>query len=187
MTLPPKPMPTSARRSVYTVDRPERTSLSDGELLSEFADTRRSLSRTLDSIDRLEAELDRRRRDALEFVEWQQRMLAEGTPESLDRLEVVRTDFIDVIRPEQIAAARAMARPVAEAVGMPVVAPVVAPAAAPDVDVASAAPTPTPAEPVAPVVPVVPVEQVVPVEPTTPRRGWFRRLLARTEPAEPAR
>ncbi len=75
---------------------PRRRSLADADLLRtiETADTPGG---TLSAMDQLEAQLRLREQEAREFGEWQQRMLAIGTPEALRSLDAALPAFTGVV------------------------------------------------------------------------------------------
>ncbi|MES2170084.1 MAG: cytosine permease [Actinomycetota bacterium] len=75
---------------------PRRRSLADADLLRtvEAADTPGG---TLSAMDQLEAQLRLREQEAREFGDWQQRMLAIGTPEALRSLDAARPAFTGVV------------------------------------------------------------------------------------------
>lgn len=72
---------------------PVRQSLPDDALAQWIGD-----GATLESIELLEREMSLRKQDAASFVEWEQSMLALGTPEALGAVDHARTGFADVLQ-----------------------------------------------------------------------------------------
>ena len=54
---------------------------------------------TLDALERLEEQLRLREEDAREFAEWQDTMLASGSPEAVAEVESARSEFQDILAP----------------------------------------------------------------------------------------
>jgi purine-cytosine permease-like protein len=76
---------------------PRRQSLDDAELVRTIDDKSEAPGGTLDAIGKLEAQLALRQQEARDFDNWQQTMLAIGTPEALSSLEQARPAFTGVI------------------------------------------------------------------------------------------
>lgn len=88
---------------------PQRRSLPDDELVSAVDEVASEPGATLDAMDELERQLRLREEDAQEFNDWEESMLAVGTPEAIAAVEEVRPKFegiptvtsaISVIPPE---------------------------------------------------------------------------------------
>lgn len=81
---------------------PQRRSLSDAELLDvlEAADSRPG--GTLDAMDALENEMRIREEEVQEYREWEDSMLAVGTPEALAVVAQVRPEFSAIVIPVEL-------------------------------------------------------------------------------------
>jgi purine-cytosine permease-like protein len=75
---------------------PRRRSLADADLLRTVA-AADTPGGTLSAMEQLEAQLRLREQEAREFADWQQRMLAIGTPEALRSLDAARPTFTGVV------------------------------------------------------------------------------------------
>ncbi|MDM4761960.1 cytosine permease [Galbitalea sp. SE-J8] len=75
---------------------PQRSSLDDDALVDEVTHAIEEID-SLRAIEMLEAQLRLREEEAHEFVDWQQSMLAVGTPEALAAVEEVRPRFDDLV------------------------------------------------------------------------------------------
>lgn len=94
---------------------PERKSLRDDELSSLLADAADQPGGTLGVMEQLEHQVQLREEEAREFQDWQQSMLAVGTPEAIAAVEKVLPQFTDIVSPATaaaVAAAVAAAPPV---------------------------------------------------------------------------
>ncbi|MCU1544660.1 MAG: hypothetical protein JWM50_2525 [Microbacteriaceae bacterium] len=81
---------------------PRRRSLPDDELLSVLGETGRQPGGTLSAIDTLENEMRLREEEVQEYREWEQSMLAVGTPEALAAVAQVRPVFSEITIPEEL-------------------------------------------------------------------------------------
>ena len=173
---------------------PQRRSLPDDQLLSvlEAADSRPG--GTLDAMDALENEMRLREEEVQEYREWEDSMLAVGTPEALAVVAQVRPEFTAIAIPVELTPTSAIpiqypdetdtdeprtAEQPAEQPAEPSQAPGAAPwpfsePGEPEVPLLPEPPLPepplqpgTPAQPDAPVQPQ-PVEPLVPTEPEAP-------------------
>jgi purine-cytosine permease-like protein len=104
------------------LEAPRRRSLDDADLLSSLSGEARGPDDTLSAIDRLESQMRLREQEAREFGEWQDAMLAIGTPEALRSLDEARPAFtgvIDIIPTPPTAPAQAEPDPSAEPASLP--------------------------------------------------------------------
>lgn len=76
--------------------RPTRKSLPAAEVASVIDGEAPS---TLDALERLEEQLRLREEDAREFAEWQESMLASGSPDAAAEVASARTEFLDILEP----------------------------------------------------------------------------------------
>lgn len=90
-----------APRADIAPEVPQRHSLSDAELTEELERTVTRPGATLDAIDELERQLKLRDEEARRYQEWEQSMLAVGTPEAIATVEEVRPQFEGVVFPTQ--------------------------------------------------------------------------------------
>jgi purine-cytosine permease-like protein len=81
---------------------PRRRSLPDDELLSAVGAAGSRPGGTLSAIDALEHEIRLREEEVQEYREWEQSMLAVGTPEALAAVEQVRPVFSEITIPEEL-------------------------------------------------------------------------------------
>jgi purine-cytosine permease-like protein len=81
---------------------PRRRSLPDDELLSVLEAAGRQPGGTLDALDALENEMRLREEEVQEYREWEESMLAVGTPEALAVVAQVRPEFSRIVVPEEL-------------------------------------------------------------------------------------
>lgn len=79
--------------------RPVRRSLPAAEIASVIDGEAPS---TLDALERLEEQLRLREEDARDFAEWQESMLASGSPEAVAEVESARSEFHDILEPPTV-------------------------------------------------------------------------------------
>ena len=78
---------------------PERQSLRDEELAALVQNGADHPGGTLGVMEELERQVQLREDETREFSEWQESMLAVGTPEALAAVEAVLPDFFDIVAP----------------------------------------------------------------------------------------
>ena len=88
---------------------PERQSLRDDEIASLIASGAEHPGGTLGMMEELERQMQLRDDETREFQEWQESMLAVGTPEALAAVQDVLPDFSDIVTPGAAPAAPAAA------------------------------------------------------------------------------
>ena len=150
---------------------PERRSLSDDELAAALSDAAADPAARLTAMDELERQMNLREEEAKEFSDWEESMLAVGTPEAIAAVEEVRPQFdgivpvtssISIITPEEAAAAAAPAVQTPSADPTPFADPTSStqqtPSAEPVEAPSAFAPPPAFAPPAAPVDPSIPTE-----------------------------
>ena len=81
---------------------PQRRSLPDDELLSVLEATDSKPGGTLDAMDALEREMRLREEEVEQYREWENSMLAVGTPEALAAVEQVRPEFTAIAIPAEL-------------------------------------------------------------------------------------
>ncbi len=98
--------------------RPVRRSLPDDELIGWVEDAASEPGGTLNVINGLQTELNLRIQEAREFQDWEQTMLADGSPEALAAVEEARPEFTGVL--PDLGAALTGAAPADAAADVPV-------------------------------------------------------------------
>ncbi len=77
--------------------RPVRRSLPDDQLIGWVEGAASEPGGTLDVIEGLQSQLNLRIQEAREFSDWEQTMLAEGSPEAIAAVEEARPEFTGVL------------------------------------------------------------------------------------------
>jgi purine-cytosine permease-like protein len=91
------PAPDPAQAVPLRTDPPVRRSMADDELAAWVDNAERQPGGTLDVIEQLETQVRLRDEEAREFMAWENRMLALGTPDAIETVNRARGDFADVL------------------------------------------------------------------------------------------
>ncbi|WP_411700018.1 cytosine permease [Conyzicola sp.] len=143
---------------------PQRRSLPDDELLSVLEATDNKPGGTLSAMDALENEMRLREIEVQEYRDWEDSMLAVGTPEALAAVAQVRPEFSAIVIPDELVPTQAI--------------PIQYPAAPEPVQPEPVQPEPVQPEPVQPEPQVEPDDEVSHDMP----QSWFDALVNPTEP-----
>jgi purine-cytosine permease-like protein len=186
---------------------PQRRSLPDDQLLSVLEAADSKPGGTLDAMDALENEMRLREEEVQEYREWEDSMLAVGTPEALAVVAQVRPEFTAIAIPAELTPTSAI--PIQYPAGLQPDADADAPPSdepwpfsepgEPEVPLLPEPPLQPVPEPMLPVEPEPPVEPELPAEPAQPEpdaepdadvphdmpQSWFDALATPVE-ADPA-
>ena len=119
---------------------PERQSMRDDELAALVQGGTDGTGGTLEVMEELERQLQLRKDESREFQEWQESMLAVGTPEALAAVDKVAPQFTDLVPPPTTPISTTPPPPATAAIDLPP--PVSAPEATPAVEDLRFAPPP---------------------------------------------
>ena len=119
---------------------PERQSMRDDELAALVQGGTDGTGGTLEVMEELERQLQLRKDESREFQEWQESMLAVGTPEALAAVDKVAPQFTDLVAPPTTPISTTPPPPATAAIDLPP--PVITPDAAPEVEDLPLAPPP---------------------------------------------
>ena len=158
---------------------PQRRSLPDDQLLSVLEAADSQPGGTLGAMEALENEMRLREEEVQEYREWEDSMLAVGTPEALAVVAQVRPEFSAIVIPVELEPTPTSA--------IPIQPPAVEPAddSTPDLPAVPEGPTPSevPVEPTAPEFPAFPGSPEGPGLPETPEVPAFPETPAPETPA----